>query len=764
MDFEDNTHQNELEYQRLIISEFNDREKIKPIPFRLGCTRFVIPQVLKYNETTVSLNGHECKYKQLVFSSLYAITYQAFFSDTLAVTLKNECRGVIPDFIDYLNNITIYEDDRINILKDYEKHRVVNDGVKTQSTNVDKLMKFIRQSLNYQVFLDSLDLSQFNYLNELTNTKVAPTDEVEQFTLTSWFSFHSWLRREDIGIGNDLYMRLASPKALITSFRFTSEISLLKIQEAKHALIAFFQANNITAKQLIPPKSAPQKGTLEDDEYKRKTKEWKSYIHPFIATRFKFLQEKYFSIEKPSKPLKFAYEIIVYSWCHESAIEWTLELFFKNKEVTRDFYGTQRFIVSDTWLFSHNFLYELAKYADDDKASRVPVCNTEHLFFQWLMAYQSVQTTDIPKLRLDNFNFVRRRNGGITHIESEYFKGRANDTHHLKSILANTSMGKAIVNFFNDRSKNVDGEIKELTISIKGSALTMLKKGNVAKITRLIHRSNLRGVINDDLQKNKATSVFIEALHAIVENGLCYSTYSNNTPKEQRKSLTRGDWLLNCENSSSKRLFSLTSIKNSSIHARSSSFTPTQLQNFNSHSDETERKDYRTEDNYEWSNNCGRVVRAVMQDMHINVFSPSKSEIQSFNSDFTRASTIIDMRKENVLSRLKLVSGKNSGRVDEIGFLKEIKILPGDQADSLYLVDSPETIMRFYHYIDEVENKHKQLRASSLEYLLFTVLPTVEWMSILLTERRFCADSLQKGKVLFDQYRNILPSNFSASL
>jgi hypothetical protein len=366
---------------------------------------------------------------------------------------------------------------------------------------------------------------------------------------------------------------------------------------------------------------------------------------------------------------------------------------------------------------------------------------------------------------LSDFKFISRRNGRITHIESEYFKGRSNTTHHLNSVKANSDMGVGIINFINDRTANQKHYSNPLSYNIKDSALTTGRLGCMAQLIRLMGNSTIRNKINDSLQRKSATPVFIESLYKIIENGISFISYKGiNNKKNQEIKVTRENWRMYCIAPSCKFIFGLSLIKNSSIHARSDSFTPTQIQNYNSHTNSTERESYRTKDNLEWLNNCGLVTREVMRDMHINVFSPSKSDIQLFNSEFTKTTKLINLSKADFMSRLKLVTGKINGRVDELGFLTSNQQIQGGLIDDIYLVDSPETVMRLYHYIGEVEKRHKKLAIKAIEYLLLTVLPTVEWMSILLAEKRFSKESLNKGKELFDKYEKILPTNFSAQL
>lgn len=761
MELNKTSEENEIELKnKKIIIELNKKTGVESIPFRPNSTKFIIPKVTKFNESLVQLDNQACAYKKLIFSSLHAACDQVFSTDMFANYMKISCAAAIPSFISFMNNIVISEIKPATILKDYETYRVINHGVKTQSSNLYSIIKLIEISLSVKPFVDSIKVEKYRYLHTLTNTKVAPPDEKEQYTLERWFSFHSWLRRDDIGIGNEMFNRIASPKALITSLRITTEISLYQIQEAKYALIDFIKENGIAPDELSPPRLQPSKKDFCSKVFKIKRSEWYSYIYKLIWKRFISLQEKYFTTKSPNSSLTLAFEIILHSWCQKVGASSSVDDFKNNTELTRRFHDAERFRITGSCLFSHDMVYALAVYAHSDRVGVVPVSDAEHILFQWIMAIQTVQGTDVAKLRLSNFRFLKRRNGQVTHIECEYFKGRSDNYHHVKGIKANSYMGKSLLSFFNDRTK---GEVyDDNLLTIKSKTITTTSKGDFAQFIRLASTSSLRSCIETSLKKYNATPIVLDALYAIIEKGV-----NRNAFMYGKKDITMPEeayWLMNCDTPARKFLFGLSTIKTSSVHARSDGFTPTQLTNYNSHTNETERKSYLTKSNQEWLNNCGRVTRAVMQDLQINVYSPSKSEIQSFNSEFTRAGEIIEMRKYEVLYRLKIVTGKKGGAVDSLGFLPKTYQVKDDFNDQMYLVDSPETVMRFHHYIHEVESKHKQLSEQANEYLLFSVLPTVEWMAILLAERKFSEKSLKNGKDLYIKYAEILPSHFSAQI
>lgn len=755
----------EITTEENIIKEMRERNNSVIIPFQPNLTRFLIPKIPNYNEIVVTLIDVKCEIKRLIFSSLYAAFYQVFFSEGHAKSLKMDCRVAIPSFVEYLNIIEISESNRISVLKDFEAYRVKEFGVKTQSTHLVCIIKLINIGIKLDGFIEAIQVAEINYLDTLTKTKVAPPDEKGQITLSNWISFHSWLRRDDIGLGNDLFMRVASPKALMASFITTAEVALLEIQAAKYALVEFIRNQDIQPHFLVPPEPQPSTKSFSKNEYKIKLAEWTKYIYACMTDRFTFLQKKYYSLSNPSPALAMAFEIIIYSWCPDRSINYVEEM-FKAKKGIKPRYKQKNVLSTQesALLFSNQFLFELAEFVQNKESIQIPITNSEHLLFQWLMAYHSVQPSDVLKLRLTDFRFMRRRSGHVTHIECDYFKGRANDTHYLNCIKGNSDMGQGILNYISDLTNNESYNNDPFAKTYKSSSYSTSVNGGMGQFIRFVGKSSLRQKLDDNLAKKQVTPIFINALNLIIEKGITFTSFKRSPANIHLKKVTRQDWMLLEDTPSKLWLFGLEAIKNSGVHARTDSFTPTQLQNYNSHTNETERENYLTESNLEWKNNSGLITRAVMQDIHINVLAPSKKDIQLFNSEFTRTSELIDKYKNDVYGRLKVITGHRSGTVDELGFINTVKVHEGDYPDTLYLLDSPETVMRIYSYLKEAQIKHKQLAKKSNEYFLFTVLPTVEWMSILLAEHRFSKKNIEKGREMFNRFESILPSNFSAQL
>jgi hypothetical protein len=87
-----------------------------------------------------------------------------------------------------------------------------------------------------------------------------------------------------------------------------------------------------------------------------------------------------------------------------------------------------------------------------------------------------------------------------------------------------------------------------------------------------------------------------------------------------------------------------------------------------------------------------------MSDLANNVFRASNADKELFESEFTKAIKAVKQRSDNTLLRMKLVTERASGRVDELGFISATQ-LDFEEAlpDTLYIEDSPETVLKLMH-------------------------------------------------------------------
>jgi hypothetical protein len=726
-----------LREQAAITAELQASRKVASLPYNPNATEFTVPRTAGGSSFSISLSGVVCPTKTLIFRALNAVFYLMFFTSDFGESRKgNFIFARI--FWEFLQTININEKNRAKIFKEFETWRVKKHDVKPQSTGLQYLKHFFADALGFSEFVSTLMQKEKNYLWRLLETKLAPDDPVDPVNLNHWFSQYTWLRRDDVGIGHDLYTRLSSPKALMTSFRVTVETALLHFQTSKNALLDFFKKTQVTLEDL--PHIVGRSNKTNETDNKASVRVSKSQ-----AASLNMLMKKLSSLPHVPVALVDALEMFVFTISTSKYRDDNFREGLSGQKLSCFSSTDYRFVRNiDTGFFDVNFVRQLALYAhkpiNDRRAP--PVCEAEQLLFSWLMAYQTVQASDIPKLTLSDFRFVSRNNGRVTHIESDYFKGRADTYHQVKTLSMKEDVGKAVLQYIHDASGGFSIKDKPLTSAFRASSVGSLSI--TGRLVSLFHDTALNKKLAKNYQINTATSVFLDAMKAVVTHGIKRSE---------------------CETPVKRNFFGLSQIKTSAVYAQSDFYDPTTLINYNSHTDDTEKESYRTSHNPDWVNSCGRVTRAVMSDIEINVMRASQTDKRLFRSEFTLALESVKQRVDDTLLRMKIITQKDQGRVDELGFTGENRFVEGDLPDTLYLEDSPETVMKLHHYLGEFEKKHKLLLSCSPEYLFKTALPTAEWIAMLLDDKtKFTKQNREKGFAMHEEFKSILPPHFTAQI
>lgn len=756
--------------QSRMLAEFKQGLDVAPIDFKPNSARFLVPASAGRAARVVVLDEGACQEKRLIFSALYTAYYIAYVlnSDQGLVT---DVSDIVPRFVEFLNKLDITTENRMSILKLYEITRVKENKIKTQSTGLKELLRMVNKALAFEPFgIHFLSHDEYRFLDQLSKTKRAANDETEQSTLTEWFGFHSWLKLDEVGIGEALFNRISSPKLLTKSLQVSFSAALLELHRAKHALIDLFTANKLQRKNFPSAPSYPDVTSYADGskdlQYKKDIAQFKTqtlnYKKQFFERLAMILPD---SKENSSSSAWIGMQALIYSQCTSVVIDFVIKQVGNRvsikKQATID--GKIETIfrqqTPQCMLFTTDFILELVDYATiHSKSGQVPVSRAEHYLFSTLMAFQTVAVKDIFRLKMSNFKFLRKQNGNITHIDCEYFKSRAHAVHSTNMVDASSVFGEAVIAFINDRTAKMSINEHPLVID---DGITKLKTGRAstaAKLFRFLANSSIREKIDIALLREKSSPVFLEALNKVFENGVDKEEFTVSHKRNAE------NWLFECRTPAKGRLFGLENIKNSSVHAASDDFDPSRLINYRSHTMETERQSYLTKENEVWLNNCGRVTRAVMQDLQCNVFRPSSADKVLFQSDFTKATRFVEHRKLDVLARLKVISEKEQGEVDDLGFSTRKAFIDGELPDSLFLVDSPDTVMKLKHYIDELDRTHSELAKVNPDFLFYTALPTVEWIEGVFSNRLFSSDTLYKGEVLYKQMKAHLPPLFSVQL
>lgn len=730
-----------LDEQALIAKELLANQGVIRLPYNPKATLLHCPKGPNFAAFTITLAPEHCQTRQLLFGVFNAAVYRYLMTDDFSAARISGLK-VCQHVWRYLDAIDLTDENRVTWPKDYEAWRVSEDGVKTQSTGLSALKLIILDALSLGAFTETLTDYEREYLVTLAKTSVAPLDKSDPVNLNQWFSQHTWLRRDDIGIGHELYTRIGSPKALMDSFRITIENALMYLQLCKDALINSFRLAGISPED-IPAltNTAPPYGQIRSYHIER--------AKAGMLNRFR---QKLVPLIDDIPHLKNALELIVFAEVLPQHRKKIFHKLLSNQLITTAAKKPPaRFFTvrQEAGLFSIGFLKQLALHAAaPPDNTTIPTSLVESLLFSYLMAYQTVQASDIPKLTLRDFKFVKRINGAITHIESDYFKGRAkNNVHQVETLKTKDDIGKAVLRYIKDVTALVEQD-KPLTPKFRADLCAPTNLTGL--LCTACTDTALWHVINEKHQTQRVTPVFPKTLQAM----LCYGTNSRNAQGVKKTS----------ETALSQMFFCFAHIKTSAVYAGSSSFDPASLINPRSHTNDTERGHYLVEMNQEWQNNCGRVTRAVMRDLYVNVFTASQSDKQLFESEFNKAVEHIKTRANDVLACLKIVTEQTDGRVDELGLVSAAAQIDGDLPDTIYIQDSPETVLKLKHFLAQLQDKHTLLRSCAPEFLFFTALPTAEWIESLFDNSRFSKASLEKGQAMYDQYQSHLPPHFTSHL
>lgn len=692
-----------------------------------------IPESENSSGFYINFGDEKCKYKKCLMYAIRAGVFHIVENEKWSDTYSKPCK-VLREFNLFVRLDEFTANSRVNIIKDFEAYRV-DCKIKIQSTGASFLINLLKRALQVEEFIQSLKIWEFDFLFGLTKTKLSARDDVVPVTLNHWFTAHSWLSRDDVGIGRELYKRLSSPKALMNSFRITVTTLLLTIQSAKHTLSRFFNEASMSSNDF------PDLGKRKDFESASAHQEHMSEsMHSF----FVLLKNKLKQTEESSE-LNLAIELVIYSNVKKSYRKKATDFLIGKK----DDLGKRVFFTANKRehpIFYIEFLSKLlTNKLEIVNNTSYPVCKAEQILFAWLMAYQTVQPSDIQKLKKSDFKFLTQRNGIVRYIECDYFKGRAKRYYQVETLSVNEDIGSSVLAYITDVATVPDSVLvpKQPIAFITG------KQSTLARIMLSLEISSLNIRLISRLKQENTSPVFYKAFEALIANGI---------PRHKR---LKNFSLKEVETPLRQTFFGMSSIKTSSVYAATELFDPTSLLNFNSHSDQTEQNDYRVERNEEWNNICGRVTRAVMRDLAVNVMRCSQTDRQLFNSEFTKALDFIKIKSDEVLATLKVVTKQVSGRVNELGIVKSADLTSEHLPDCIFIDDSPHTIMKLKHYVSEVESKHKELRRCSPTYFFSTVLPTTEWIETLFYEEMFSITSIKEGSAMYEQYKNILPPHFT---
>ena len=358
----------------------------------------------------------------------------------------------------------------------------------------------------------------------------------------------------------------------------------------------------------------------------------------------------------------------------------------------------------------------------------------EEMLCAWLVACESVQPTDIKKLKKSNYSIEDNNQGRLIMMECNYYKGRSGSfmspailmggdiwtkaMHTYLSGLQSESLFKTNINIpFNYNVTNDESKNKP-----------------VALLYKIWNLPSFRDYLNVELQKKESCPLFLDAFLEL-NNGDKQASSNLLLKKEFERTVSRP---------LPRVLFGLSHIKTTAVHAGSDAYRENDLVNNHSHTSTTEKLSYLTDDNKEWVNQCGRITRLVIHDLQNVVYKPLISEIRSAIND-------LELR-----TKLVQISGRNEQTVRTF---KNKYFEVGEGGERL-VVDSIDTALYFIHYIEQAEKLLPSLVKVRPDWIERTLVVNVEWMSLMLIRMRSVSDA----RKLYSKIESDLPPLFDSIL
>jgi hypothetical protein len=734
------------EEQQLLVS-FSSSRPVTAIA--LTPTRIVLPEGYGIRQSD---NVFECSNEHVDAKLLFSCMASALHDvcthpKNYAPSKLRSMSGAVQTFIPWLNTHTINGRNRATIVKDFETFRVNECKVEPQSSQALATLSALNVGLAVKWFGDKLLQSETAYLRHIVDkTKLSKKSVSKQTTLTYYFGQLQWIREY---MDNDLFNRVASPKTLMASFSITVATLMLEAQRLLDELESYCINHQITTDML----------TIERT-YKQESGHQRALIRHLINFFCKGYND-----ESPA-----CIKVMLFDMSNPSAYSDNLRRLecgkvLVSKAFQSDSVGT---ITQVCALFNYDTVLAVVKRAEQKQLGAtdiapMPVTPLEQMCFIWLMAWQAVQPMDIAKLKKSDFRFMERTDKTVTHVSCVYYKSRAHDYKETPMLAVSDVEGEAVNSYI--QRKNLSNDDSTALVSLP-NLCDSTACGTTTFFMQIFDLASFPVIYTKilfELGKRKATSVMLDSVNAMMSHGTIYSyRREKDTSLETFRAQAKNPLPLNW--------FGLEAIKNSAVHSRSDKYRIGHLVNYNSHDNVTEGDSYMTAENQEWLNNCGRVARSVMNDLAINVLSPSSDLV--FNGDFTQALEVINDKKNDVLSRLKLVTN-TTGEANELGMLKgHIPDDEDDYPDTLYLLDTAETYVQMKHYLAQGLKHYKQLLMGNPVFLEYTVLPTSEWIEVVFNAsnlkqtngKGFSHKTVKAGEVMYKTYQTHLPQLFTAQL
>lgn len=668
----------------------------------------ILPVRLNMNGKLVELsNSHSDAQK--IYKTIVAALQSDWFQ-SLGDHSQCSIRTILFGFFYWFNSHPINPQNCMHILNDYQAHRVNKDEIKPNSVRIGDICNVLRNG----IFTDLVDQETLIFVDTLlNNTTISLNEDVEQVTLTSFFSSMPWLRRE---LGEHDYLRIESPKRLIDSFSIAVASTLLLIIEAK--------------KQAIKKVDSKQIGLAAKNlECQRdRMNHWGRDLLMQLG-----------KINLDGQPEEILTELLILDLIRDNCREYVLDTW------RQDSNNVLRFKPKIEGKYQPIFGYPLIFSPDYFSGPSI----IEQTLCAWLCACQVVQPSDIAKLKLEDFVISKNRVGRPLAMQCVYYKGRSGCTQELPMLDAKQVEARALLAYLEYLPMNGSSQLFTTKVQINKPLTFFRNDTSSSRLLSLWKSPLICRYIETEVIQRKSSLLFVRAYTSMARaGGEVYSVWKHLADKEGRAHSIK-DYRRSVQHYLPMSLFSLTALKNSAVHARTDKYRDGDLVNYNSHTSETEKVCYLTDANNEWVNQNGRLTRLVMDDMQNYVFCP--------RLDFA----IQKAREKVMLTRIQRVTnnGGNNINVNSLGHVIQEQTLLAEEPDDILVLDTSDTVVNMIHYISEAERQYNNLINNALIFFENTVLPNVEWMSVVL-QQHLSPSVVKDGEKIYNSIHSVLPPLF----
>ncbi len=564
------------------------------------------PTSLRLLPTRLELKGKEIplnnksEYAIHLYKVIVSALQSEWFQSLVDITQLGYKNSLLK-FIPWLNTHNINHENRYTILKDFEAYRVNEKRVKPQSTGLRDLLSILSNGVHSNHIKN--ETLQFIH-TLLTNTTFSIADEHEAQTLSSYFASMPWLREV---LGENDYLKLESPKRLMRSFSIVVATTLLFILQAKKE--ARKQLERLDVENL----------TLKG--FKEKRDRNLHYCRNLLI--------KLGGLNEDGQPNDALTELIILDCVPKDRREKLLVQWYKSIENSKFSFRepSQRLL-----FFTSPLIFAPESWACPSAV--------EQYLCAWLCAWQTVQPTDISKLKLQDFVITKNEHGRPVALQCLYYKGRSQRMQEPPMLDANQIEAQALLAYL----EQLPPEKNLFTSNIHNSPNIGFGSTSITeRFARLFRSPIIQSQINEALNKQQSSPLFLRAFIAISDPKESNNSRWYKTQKKRGLITTIDAYRETIARPLPQLLFGLRAIKNSAVHARTDLYRDGDLVNQNSHSSQTERAHYTNDANKDWVNQKGRITRLVLHDIERFVYRPNLTAAHQEAHDLVLRTKVIQV-------------------------------------------------------------------------------------------------------------------------